>query len=408
MVKHRMILFALLLSLIVLWGLAPGLAAGKQGVDQEVMLDQISYFKADLVAVLQQLAADCGYNVIIAPDVRGTVTIRLTQVTFEQALKTIIQNHGLAYQREGRNFWVGSPGKIMADQENLGYFHVKYAEVKQVAELVQKLSGPSAVWADERTRRIVVLGSPATLQRVSQVLNMVDLKMPQVNLEVKVIEISSTALKELGANYSYENNRFNWGVDSSAAKILLDLTTKGHSWATEIAALINKGKARLVSAPSITAIDGKTASIMIGDQIPIETSDKDAQGDIEKTVTYKDVGVKLNFTPRIQHNDELQLDFKTEVSSLGEKMGENYKIGTREVSSCLQAKIGETIIIGGLISEKERETIMKIPGLGDLFLLGKLFQRTEKSTENTELIITITPRWNQGVNTEVSHETPTR
>jgi len=401
MAKQRTVFICFLMALVMQGIVGSGFAAAPAqtgtGGGQEVILHQISFYKADLVAVLQQLAADCGYNVIIAPEVKGTVTISLTGVTFEEALKTIIQNHGLAYQREGRNFWIGPPGKIQADQESFGYFHVKYADVKQVADLVQKLNIPAVTWADERTRRLVALGSPATLQRISQVLNMVDLKMPQVNLEVKVIETSSSALKELGANYGYKNSSFDWGVDSSAAKMILDLTTNGHSWTAEIAALISKGQARLVSAPSITAIDGKTASIMIGDQIPIETTDKDAEGDIEKTVTYKDVGVKLNFTPRIQQNDELQLDFKTEVSSLGEKMGENYKIGTREATSCLQVKIGETIVIGGLISEKERENLMKVPILGDLFLLGKLFQRTEKEKEKTELIITITPRWNQGV-----------
>jgi type II secretory pathway component HofQ len=107
-------------------------------------------------------------------------------------------------------------------------------------------------------------------------------------------------------------------------------------------------------------------------------------------------------------DNEIGIDLKTQVSSLGniEKIGDvnYYIIGNREVKSKVQAKIGETIFLGGLITQAERESFQKIPFLGDLPVLGKMFQNKEKSKDEKELIITITPRWNQPVKLDLENK----
>lgn len=375
-----------------------GLADNPPPNAMQKRVDRISFFKADLVAVLQQLAAECGYNVIISPEVSGTVTLQMTHLTYDQALKLIIQGQGLTYQQKGRDMIIAKPGQLPSHDKIIENFPLHYADPAKTAEAIQRLTGIQEIAADLRTRTIMVSGSPAMMVKVRQVIDYLDRKMPQITMEVKVIEISSSALRELGSEMVYDNSYFNWGLASSGSELVIQMIRNGHNWGILFNNLATKGKARLISSPSVAAVDGQEASILIGEKVPFEI--KDTENNI--TVTYMDVGIKLIFTPQVQQGDEVLFDLTTQVNSLKEKTGNYHIIGAREVSSKIQAKIGETVFLGGLITQKERETLSKVPGLGDLFLVGKLFQRKETSMEDTELIITITPRWNEAVTLNTS------
>lgn len=361
-------------------------------------IERISFYKADLAAVLQQIAAECGYNVIISPEITGVVTLQMTDVTYDQALKLIIQGQGLTYHQQDRDIIITKPGQLSIGEKLIAYFPLRYADPIKTAEAIQRLTGVQEISADTRTRTVMVSCSSDTMQRVRQVIGYLDRKMPQITMEVKVVEISSSALRELGAEWQIDDSYLDWGMASSGAELVVQMLKGGHSWGVLFKNLATKGKARLVSAPSVSAVDGEEAAILIGEKVPYETKDKD--GNI--TITYLDVGIKLIFTPRVQNGDEVFFDLKTQVNSLGEKLGNTYLIGAREVNSKIQARIGETVFLGGLITQEERETLSKVPGLGDLFLIGKLFQRKEKSKEDTELIITITPKWNEAVTVNAS------
>ena len=384
--NRRIILTLLLLFLLVSItnSLTPTWAAESQ------VLSKISYYKADLVAVLQQLAAECGYNLIVSPEVTGTVSIEMTQVTFEEALPLIIEGQNLVYHQEGRTIRVAKPGSLPTEKKTVGSFKVIYADPIQVVETIQKITGVQEISADKRIRVIMAYGDPETIDRIGQIIEVLDQRMKQVTMEVKVVEVSSSALRKLGAEWSIDNSSFDWGVARSGAELIIQMISSGHSWNVIFSNLATKGQARLVSSPSVAAVDGEKASILIGEKVPFETKDKD--GNI--TITFIDVGVKLIFTPKIQQGDELVFDLITQVNSIGEKTGNSYIIGAREVSSKIQARIGETVFLGGLITQQERETLMKVPVLGDIFLLGKLFRRSDTTKEDTELIITITPKWN--------------
>ena len=361
---------------------------------KEVVLNTVNFYKADLVAVLQQLAADCGYNVIITPEVKGTVTIQLTKVTFEQVLKFIVDSQGLTYQQKGRNIFIGYPGQLPGDKKTIGYFHLYYAEPAQVVEILKKLVGNVEILADDRTRTIIVNCSSELMEKISEIIKSLDIKLPQITIEVKVVEVSVSALRKLGMEWEVDDSSINWGITSSGAELILNMISHGHSWSAIFKALSSQGKARLVTSPSVSTLDGKEATILIGNKVPVET--KDSSGNT--VVNYLEVGVKLSFTPRVQHGDEIAIDIKTQVNSLGEKVNNYYIIGAREVTSRIQAKNGETVFLGGLISQEERDSLMKVPVLGDLFLIGKLFQFNDRNKEQTELIISITPKWNDSVN----------
>ncbi|HOJ78179.1 MAG TPA: secretin N-terminal domain-containing protein [Bacillota bacterium] len=357
-------------------------------------LISINFYKADLVAVLQQLALESGYNVIITPEVRGEITVCFQNCTFEEALQSIIKAHGLVSYQEGRNIFIGCPGQLPNDQKITGHFKLDYADPKQVVELMRRVFKDAEVLADERIRTVIIYSTRKDLEQAAALIETLDRKMQQLNIEVKVIEVSVSALRRLGIEWQIDNHSMSWGLTSSGAELILQMISRGHSWSAIFKSLITNGEARLVTAPSVSTVEGKEASILIGDKIPVENRDKD--GNI--TVEYIDVGVKLVLTPWMQQDNEISIDLKTEVNSVGEKNGNYFRIGARELRSKIQTKIGETIFLGGLITQEDRKNLMKVPVVGELPLFGNLFRYSQKTQEETELIITITPRWNNSIN----------
>lgn len=397
MTKRLLLTINLCLILTVVFFSRFGLAEVNQPEAEQAPLFNVSFFEADLVVALQQLASDSGFNLVTTPEVKGRLSLKLTEVSFEQVLEIISRSRGLTYQFEGRNIYVGVKGQSFDDQKIVGYFQINYAEPKQLAELVQRIIGKTEeINCDERTRTIIVNGSKEVIDKATGIIDSLDRKLPQITIEVKVIEVSTSALRELAMEWQTKHSSLKWGAASSGAEIIIDMIAGGYSWNFIFRNLVTDGNARLVTSPSVSTVDGKEASILIGDKVPIEMSS--ASGSvITSSVQYVEVGVKLIFTPRMQNENEMLIDLKTQVNSIGEKVGNAYIIGAREVNSSIQAKIDETVFLGGLITQKERDSISKVPGLGDLPLFGKLFQNKEQTTEETEIILTITPRWNKSV-----------
>lgn len=402
MSKRLLMIINLCLILSAVFFSKLGLAEVAQPEMAQPSLFNVSFFEADLVVVLQQLASDLGFNLITTPEVKGRVSLKLTEVSFEQVLKIIARSRGLIYQFEGRNIYVGVKGQSFDDQKIVGYFQINYAEPKQLAELVRKIIGKTEeINCDERTRTIIVNGSKDVIDKATGIIDSLDRKLPQITIEVKVIEISTSAVRELAMEWQTKHSSLNWGAASSGAELIIDMMAGGYNWNFIFRNLVTDGNARLVTSPSVSTVDGKEASILIGDKVPIEMSSTSGSV-ITSSVQYVEVGVKLIFTPKMQNENEILIDLKTQVNSIGEKSGNAYIIGAREVNSSIQAKIDETVFLGGLITQKERESISKVPGLGDLPLFGKLFQNKDKTTEETEIILTITPRWNRLIDLSTS------
>ena len=187
------------------------------------VLSNVNFFKADLVTILQQLASESGYNLIATPEVSGTITIKLSQVTFEEILKIVCRARGLIYQKEGHNYFVGVRGQSFADQKIIGYFHIYYADPNQMVELIKKVAGNQDVYCDDRTRTIVINSSKDVIDKTSNIIESLDRKMPQITIEVKVIEVSTTALRNLAHQWKVDNSSWNWGATSSGAQLIVGM-----------------------------------------------------------------------------------------------------------------------------------------------------------------------------------------
>lgn len=260
----------------------------------------------------------------------------------------------------------------------------------------------------------------------SGVIDLLEMEHPsQIRLEAQIIEINSDYTKNLGIQYWSQTPGSSSNSGSSSNNPNNDITvgTAGLFYGGEdfsssrkhggwlgshianvnvtLQALINEGKARILSRPSITTMSGKTANILIGGRIPIPVSD----GNGNVSIDWHEYGVKLNIEPVVDSEDKITSKVHAEVSTLDYSHGVKIDsfsvpgIATREAESEVNVRSGMTMAIGGLINSEDAKVVSKIPLLGDLPIIGRFFRHTSNTRDKRELIILITP-------TLVSDDTP--
>ncbi len=149
-----------LIIIAIMMIISPKAVTQEPALDKEVIVPKISFYKVDLVNAMQQLASKAGYNLVATPDVQGIITINLTDVTYDQALKVIVQSQGYVYEQEGKYFYVRKPEQAVTDQNNIAFIPVYYSDPKLLVELLMKSLGPNErIFNDDRARVIVVTGS---------------------------------------------------------------------------------------------------------------------------------------------------------------------------------------------------------------------------------------------------------
>lgn len=260
----------------------------------------------------------------------------------------------------------------------------------------------------------------------SGVIDLLEMEHPsQIRLEAQIIEINSDYTKNLGIQYwsqtpgsnsssGSSTGNSNSGITVGTAGLFyggedFSSTRKHGGWLgshvanvnVTLQALINEGKARILSRPSITTMSGKTANILIGGRIPIPVSD----GNGNVSIDWHEYGMKLNIEPVVDSEDKITSKVHAEVSTLDYSHGVKIDsfsvpgIATREAESEVNVRSGMTMAIGGLINSEDAKIVSKIPLLGDLPIIGRFFRHTSNTRDKREVIILITP-------TLVSDDTP--
>lgn len=252
----------------------------------------------------------------------------------------------------------------------------------------------------------------------SSVIDLLEMEHPsQIRLEAQIIEINSDYTKNLGIQYwsqtpgsnsssGSSSGNSNSGITVGTAGLFyggedFSSTRKHGGWLgshvanvnVTLQALINEGKARILSRPSITTMSGKTANILIGGRIPIPVSD----GNGNVSIDWHEYGVKLNIEPVVDSEDKITSKVHAEVSTLDYSHGVKIDsfsvpgIATREAESEINVRSGMTMAIGGLINSEDAKIVSKIPLLGDLPIIGRFFRHTSNTRDKREVIILITP-----------------
>jgi len=375
--------------------LVPGAPAGPG------LIKLLEFRGVALSDVLTALSKLCGFNLVTDSSVQGTITLRLLDVTCEEALRFVLEANGLAFRRLGKNLIVGSAEKLAPPPEvpeTISY-HLSYGDVNAIRAAVAAAVPGVRVAVDPRTNALLITGTSAQHEEVVKVLGSLDIKIPQVVIQVNVVEINTTAERNLGLF----NSTTGIGTGAGFGNVVLDSANRRITFTLtdaslinfRLQALINEGKARILTAPRVATLDGNKATIVLGQKIPVFTSTT-VGGQLQTTVSYQDVGVKLVTTPRVNSDEVITLSLTPEVSTLGAPVTSGgqqaFIVNTRNADTVLTVADGKTIVLGGLIDRSERTTILKVPLLGDIPILGELFRSSDTTTAETEVIFMITPQ----------------
>lgn len=346
-----------------------------------------------------------GINFMFDPEVKDDrITVFLKDATFQQALDLLLVTGRLGKKVANENtiiIYPATPQK-MAQYEELmiKVFYLSNSDAKKTLNLLKTMIRARDMVAHEELNAIMVRARPDVVELAQKVLNAIDLADSEVMLEVSIVEINRTKASNLGIDLSPDMITASVPVTDGVISIgdLGKLAT-GDLLVSLPSAILNIKKedldANVLANPRIRVKNNGKAKIHIGDRVPIITTTVN-QGVSTENIQYQDVGLKLAVEPTVRQNDEVDIKLGLEVSSLGTKTVTStgsvaYQIGTRNTETVLRLKDGETQVFGGLINDEERKTTAKLPLIGDVPLLGRLFSNVDDSSVKTELLLSITP-----------------
>ncbi|MGE5549286.1 MAG: secretin N-terminal domain-containing protein [Bacteroidota bacterium] len=253
---------------------------------------------------------------------------------------------------------------------------------------------------DLPTNSLLIIAPPKLLEMIRGMVGQLDVMPAQVLIEATVVEVALDKGSEFGINWSPGSggggtNSGSVSLGAIAGALGLKYNLIAGDWRITVQALADSGKLNVLSNPKVMAANNSPAVINIGEQVPyLQSTREDAAGVVQKYYGYKNVGIALEVTPRIGESGSVFLDLFQTTSNLVPGTGQNEAptIATRDTTTTIIVKDGQTLVIGGLIRDNTSVTTRKVPILGDLFLLGALFRHTTTNHQKTELMIFITPR----------------
>ena len=385
----------------------------------------LEFRDASLKMVFEALSRTTGINFIFDHDVKSDLhtTVFLKQTTLEDAIDVILTTNQLDKKILNNTSVLIYPntGAKAKEYQDLVVkaFYVANADVKETANMLKTVLKIKDVFVDEKTNMIILRENPETIALADKLIALQDVDEPEVMLEVEVLEITRTRLQDLGIDFSNQlaisplssivTTTPGTGTGTSTSSTsgtqtipLNDLRhlNSGLLGITVPTATLNfqnsDSDVNLLANPRIRVRDREKAKILIGDKVPVVTTTSSATGFVAENIQYIDVGIKVDVEPEIRLHDEIGLKLALEVSSLVSTIttangSQAYQIGTRNFSSALLLKDGETQILGGLISKSDTNNADRLPILGQIPLLGRLFSNENVNNGKTEVVMSITP-----------------
>jgi general secretion pathway protein D len=282
-------------------------------------------------------------------------------------------------------------------------FQVSNIDVKYMQSVLKSVLKVKDISVDERSGTLVMRDTADAIAVASKVIAAHDTPEPEVMLEVEVLEISHDRLSNLGVKLPDAISISTPEATDTLGE--LRALKRGNLQVSGLAVGINlkleDTDSNLLASPRIRARNKEKARILIGDRVPIITNTvtpvQSGGGVVTGSVQYQDVGLKLEFEPQVYSDQEVGIRINLEVSNIVKEIpGPNgslaYQIGTRNAQTVVRLRDGETQILGGLISAQDRNTSTRVPGLGHLPMIGKLFGNNSGTNGKTEIILSITPR----------------
>ena len=407
----------------------------------------MSVVDANLGVVLAEVARMGKANIVLNVKPTDTITVTFDQVPFETALYFIARTKGLSIDRKnGNTYVVASQEEMEKGFREVKVFPLKFARADHIKNIIvgggksdsefavenpgaasktdagtlkTTAGGATASSAnkeglkglvlntDASTNSLIAFGTPDQIEHVRHLLRELDVPYQQILLEAQVMALSKSASKALGIDWSWSTFPQPSTTSSSTTTSVtttyfpIGLVTGGDGKQYSMGvnatlnALITKGDGKLLARPNLLTFNGNKGTIFVGDQLPVVTPNATtAGGAVTYTTEYKNAGITLSYVPRINEDGQISASVFVEVSTpvsitldVGGQKTTAYQITTRSAQTHVRMKDGDTLVIGGLISNSEIKSLNKVPLLGDLPILGKLFQSVSKSKNETEVVI---------------------
>ncbi len=423
----------------------------RQGYQGERL--SLNFQNVDVRSLLQVIADFTNLNIITSDSVGGTITLRLKDVPWDQALDIILQSKGLDMRKNGNVVLVAPRDEIaakeklelearnqIADLEPLRSeaFVVNYQKAEDVRKLLSDekqrlISKRGSVAVDARTNQIFVQDTTARLEDVRRLLQRIDIPVPQVLIEARIVEADDRFSRNLGVRFGFNRvtseatvgggnalpgtlppssttggtgggtfgpipvsnlNNVNLpaaglgGFNPGAFNLTLFNSSLTRLINLELNALEADGRGKIISSPRVVTADKVKATIEQGTEIPYQQATSSGA----TSVAFRKAVLKLEVTPQITPEGAIFLDVRVNKDSRGVDTSAGPAIDTKNVQTQVLVENGGTVVLGGIYEQTDRTTVTKIPVLGDLPVVGNLFKNTASVNDRTELIIFITPR----------------
>lgn len=369
----------------------------------------IEFRDAPLRQIFEVLARTSGLNFIFDRDVRTDqrTTIFLRNSTVEAAVNLLLLTNQLEQRVVDAStiiIYPNTAAKLREYQQLVvRSFWLATADARQVANTIRTIVRSRDVVVDEKLNMIIVRDSPEAVRMAERLVALHDATEPEVMLEVEILEVKRSRLLELGIRWPGQLSLAPLPSATGAALTLDDLRNlSAERIGVTIDPLTIQARrldtdTNLLANPRIRARNRERARILIGDRLPTITSTSTATGFVSESVNYIDVGLKLDVEPTIYVDGEVAIKISLEVSNIVSQIQTRsgtlaYQLGTRSASTTLRLRDGENQVLAGLIQDDERRSANRLPGLGDVPVVGRLFGTQSDDDAKTEIVLSITPR----------------
>lgn len=362
----------------------------------------LNFRQTELRTAFEFIAKSFGVNVVFDEAMKPVpVTLFAKDVTFEQALQLLLTTTKTFYKPVGANTIVVAPDskekRTQYEEHRLRTFYVSNLKAKDMGEILKGVFALKKMTVNEQANSLVVRDTEEVLTLVEKLIANSDRRPAEMLLEVEILEVNRNKAEQLGLDFgqqiTVQYDKFpasgSWRQAFRGGTVTLPGTT--------LRFFKQDVDAKILANPKVRVLNGRTAKIHIGDRVPLRASTiVDATGQTRTTYEYRDIGVKLTVEPVVHLDHSATVKMNLEVSALGQDLGTPdepaFSIGTRNAETQMLLRDGETAILGGLIRDEERNNRVKLPGFGDIPIIGSLFTTYDDSRARTDVLLTITPR----------------
>jgi type IV pilus assembly protein PilQ len=428
------------------WGSARAADEGKDAMDRVGLQPtgpgtfSIDVSDADIRTIARAISEFSGRNIIVAKDVKATVSAKLTNVGWREALRTMLYSANLDYDEDGSILRVDERTKMLTERadrlaaiakqmENAPLetriIKLNYASASELQSSLQAgLTRRGSILVEKRTNSLIVSDLTNNLDSVEKMAIALDSTTPQIEITAKLVDVDVEALRDLGVTWNVGGSTsdgivnpnlipgppapgrlpINPGDDAQqilqgnqtttipapAATITYGLFKDWGSFEAQLQVLEQNRKANIISNPRITTVDNREAKIIVGQKIPLIVQDV-AGNPVSQLQT---IGIQLKVTPHLTQDKKIIMDLHPEVSDLSTQstVQGGIIINTSEADTRVMVDDGQTAVIGGLIRTNDSSVRRGVPILKDVPLIGMLFRSSNNVSQNRELIIFVTPR----------------